>query len=189
MFQEVILKLLRTKNMKSEEIAEKLCLEKELVDFVTKELTNKDYLKDRTLTETGKKLLQESGDIFDYKDGYVFYNYLTKSYEEIFVLDEDYFQTMTAKRNEDFIEFSIEEDISKDPKNRRGYIVNILKEESENLEVKEISPSEVLNIARRFAQKPNISVAVDKHISNEDIKVVEEKNKKYFRNAGGTLYS
>ena len=183
-FQEVILKLLRTRNMKPEEIAEKLCLEKELVDFVIKELTNKEYLKDRTLTETGRKLLQESGDVFDYKDGYVFYNYLTKNYEEIFVPDEDYFQTMTARKNEDFIEFSIEEDISKDPKNRRGYIINLLREESENLEVKEILPSEVLTIARRFAQKPNISVAVDKHTSNEDIKVEEEKNKIYFRNAG-----
>lgn len=183
-FQEVILKLLNIKNMKSEEIAEKLCLEKELVDFVIKELTNREYLKDRSLTESGKRLLQKSEDVFEYRDGYVFYNYLTKNYEEIFVPNEDYFQTITIKRNEDFIDFRIDADISKDPKYKRGYIIKNLKEDGENLEVKEISPSEVLTIARRFAQRPNISAIIDKHVSDEDIEAVEKKNKWYFRNAG-----
>lgn len=183
-FQEVILKLFNIRNMKSQEIAEKLCLEKELVDFVIKELNNRDYLKDGVLTESGKRVLQKSEDAFEDRDGYVFYNYLTKNYEQIFIPNEHYFQTITTKKNEDFIEFSIEEDISKDPKYRKGYIVKISKDEIENLQVKEISVSEVLTIARRFAQRPNISAIVDKHLSDEDIESVEKRNKRYFRNAG-----
>lgn len=74
-FQETILKLFLSGNKSDEYIAEKLLLDKKLVNFIKEQLIESNLLtKEGLVTNKGKKLLDDTEGEYDLKIGYVFYD-------------------------------------------------------------------------------------------------------------------
>lgn len=88
LFQETVLKLLNCGVKDIKWLAEKLSLEVSLIEVVIKELYERKLItKTRVITETGKKILAEESLSYDMKTGYIFYDYVSKSYMDAFIPD------------------------------------------------------------------------------------------------------
>lgn len=89
-FQETILKLFLSGNKSDEYIAEKLLLDKKLVNFIKEQLIESNLLtKEGLVTNKGKKLLDDTEGDYDLKIGYVFYDLVNKNYNDTFVFDTE----------------------------------------------------------------------------------------------------
>ncbi len=113
LFQETILKLFAGGSKSDEELADKLSLNVSLVQFIIEELHNKGLIDNRhSLTDKGYALLNGSDESYDLKIGYVFYNYITKTFMDIFIPDGELYSAGIRSRKGNKIQFFVDEAVA-----------------------------------------------------------------------------
>lgn len=147
LFQETILKLLNCGAKEKQWLAEKLSLDISLVEIVLKELYERKLItKSRNITDEGMKVLQDESVSYDMKTGYIFYNYVSKSYMDAFIPDSKFHpaEIRSRKKDSNMIQFFFD---STDPNSHYESAV-VIKADKPELE---INPSiyDVLKICRK----------------------------------------
>mgnify|MGYP007070019404 CR=1 FL=1 len=108
LFQMTILRLLISGNKDDAYIAKNLCLHEELVAFIIDELKRYQLIDERRrITERGLELIQTGTDSYEIKTGYVYYNYVTKSFMDAFVPDDKRNEVETGSRYGGRIKFDL----------------------------------------------------------------------------------
>ncbi len=147
LFQMTILKLLLTGSKDDEYMSKVLCLNTELVSFIVGELEQYKLIDDRRrVTELGLKLVREGAESYDIKTGYVYYNYVTKTFMDAFVPDDKRMEVETGSRREDTISFDL--GTVADREWHKGTVVAV--DTSANIVP---SPYEVLAICKRHNRR------------------------------------
>lgn len=147
LFQMTILKLLVTGSKDNEYMAKVLCLNTELVSFIVDELEQYKLIDNRRrVTELGLKLVREGAESYDIKTGYVYYNYVTKTFMDAFVPDDKRMEVETGSRREDTISFDL--GTVADREWHKGTVVAV--DTSANIVP---SPYEVLAICKRHNRR------------------------------------
>lgn len=147
LFQETILKLLNCGAKEVKWLAEKLSLNSSLVEVVIKELYERKLItKSRNITEEGSRVLEEEALSYDMKTGYVFYDYVSKSYMDAFIPDGKFCpaEIRSRKKGSNIIQFFFD---STDPDSYYESAVVIKADKPE----KDITPSiyDVLKVCRK----------------------------------------
>lgn len=102
LFQETILKLLNCGAKEEKWLADKLSLDPSLVEVVIKELLERKLItKSRNITEEGTRILEDESLSYDMKTGYVFYDYVSKSYMDAFIPDSKFKPSEIKNRKKD----------------------------------------------------------------------------------------
>ena len=159
-FQETILKLLNSGSRTASKgydpmslnetqwMAGALCLREELVNFILKELQDRNLIdKRRRVTDLGNKMLQEGAAAYEMATGYVFYNYATKTYMDAFIPDDKYNEVDTLSRREGKIKFCTNHSAA-DPKPKTGIVIN-----TDTTADVEPNVYEILNICKRHSKR------------------------------------
>lgn len=108
LFQMTILRLLISGSKDDAYIAEKLCLHQELAAFVVDELKRYQLIDDRRrVTDKGLEMVRTGTDSYEIKTGYVYYNYVTKTFMDAFVPDEKHNELETGSRHNGIIKFDL----------------------------------------------------------------------------------
>ena len=124
LFQMTILKLLVSGSKDDDYIAKALCLNIELVSFIVDELEQYKLIDSRRrVTESGLKLVREGAESYDIKTGYVYYNYVTKTFMDAFVPDDKRMEVETGSRREGTISFDL--GTVADREWHKGTVVNV----------------------------------------------------------------
>ena len=124
LFQMTILKLLVSGSKDDDYIAKALCLNIELVSFIVDELEQYKLINSRRrVTESGLKLVREGAESYDIKTGYVYYNYVTKTFMDAFVPDDKRTEVETGSRREGTISFDL--GTVADREWHKGTVVNV----------------------------------------------------------------
>lgn len=147
LFQETILKLLNCGAKEEKWLAEKLSLDPSLVEVVIKELYERKLItKSRNITEKGSRILAEESLSYDMKTGYVFYDYVSKSYMDAFIPDGKFnpSEIRSRKKEAGIIQFFFD---SADPNSYYEAAVVVKADKPEQ----EINPSiyDVLKVCRK----------------------------------------
>lgn len=147
LFQETILKLLNCGAKEETWLAEKLSLDISLVEVVIKELYERKFItKSRNITDEGTRILEDESLSYDMKTGYVFYDYVSKSFMDAFVPDGKYrpSEIRTRKKSSNIIQFYLD---STDP---NSYYESAVVIKADKPEI-EINPSifDVLKVCRK----------------------------------------
>lgn len=147
LFQETILKLLNCGAKEEKWLADKLSLDLSLVEIVIKELYERKLItKSRNITDEGTRVLEDESISYDMKTGYVFYDYVSKSYMDAFIPDSKYqpSEIRSRKKDSNIIQFFFD---STDPNSYYESAVVIKADKPEN----EINPSiyDVLKVCRK----------------------------------------
>lgn len=156
-FQETILKLLAGGNKSNEDIAEKLLLHIELIELIIDELTNRDLIDSRhSLTPKGHAMLNDDDDSYDLKIGYVFYNYITKTFMDTFISDEELYSTGIRSRKGNRVQFYIDEAVA-NPVYKEAVIVHADNEETK------IQPTayDIIGILRKHKKRKQMLIPDD----------------------------
>ena len=147
LFQETILKLMNCGKKEEAWLADNLSLDQSLVETVIRELYEKKLItKSGTLTEEGTKILEDKSLSYDMKTGYIFYDYLTKTYIDAFIPDNRFRPSDIRSRKKDAnqIQFFLD---STDPNSRYESAI-IINAEKPEAPVKP-SPYDALKVCRR----------------------------------------
>lgn len=160
LFQETILKLLvsGSRNVskannpmslnENEWIAKALCLKEELVEFIIKELQERKLIDERRrVTEMGFTMLREGSSSYEMATGYVFFNYVTKTYMDAFVPDHKYNEVDVEGQRGEKIRFDISKSAA-NPNRKTGVVVNV--DTSAEMEP---DAYEILNILKRHSKR------------------------------------
>lgn len=124
LFQMTILRLLISGSKDDACIAGKLCLHEELVAFVIDELRKYQLVDDRRrVTDKGMKLVRTGIDSYEIKTGYVYYNYVTKTFMDAFVPDDKHNEIETGSRRNGNISFDLGTVANRDWHN--GVVLNV----------------------------------------------------------------
>ena len=108
LFQMTILKMLVSGSKDDRHLAESLCLNEELVAFIVDELEKYKLIDDRRrLTESGHNIVKGETNSYELKTGYIYYNYVTKTFMDAFIPDKDRQEVETGRRNDRKISFDI----------------------------------------------------------------------------------
>lgn len=170
LFQETILKLFLGGNKSNEEIAEKLSLNVSLVEFIVKELINRELINNRrSLTYKGHALLNNDDDNYELKIGYVFYNYLTKTYMDAFISDEEFRSVAISTRRGNKIQFFVDESVS-NPRPENAIIVHADNEEN----IIEPEPQDIIGVCKKSNRRKQMLIPDE---MNETNSLTDKKNK------------
>lgn len=147
LFQMTILKLLVSGSKDNDYMAKVLCLNEELVAFIVEELEQLKYIDSRRrVTANGLQLVREGTNAYEIKTGYIYYNYVTKTFMDAFVPDEKRVEIETGSRKEDTISFDL--GTIADREWHKGTVVKV--DTSANITP---SPYEVLAICKRHNRR------------------------------------
>lgn len=176
LFQMTILKLLVSGSKNDEYMAKALCLNTELVSFIVGELEQYKLIDSRRrVTESGLKLVREGADSYDIKTGYIYYNYVTKTFMDAFVPDDKRMEVETGSRREGLISFDL--GTVADREWHKGIVVNV--DTSANIMP---SPYDVLVICKRHNRRTRnlgfIEDEPDEIISMADAEAIKETSDK-----------
>ena len=170
LFQETILKLLVGGSKSNEELAEKLSLNVSLVEFIVKELKDKALISPRhSLTDKGYALLNDQDDGYDLKIGYIFYNYLTKTYMDAFVSEEELCAVEIRSRRGNKIQFFIDESVA-NPVYKEAMIVHADHEETVILP----TAYDILGICKKHKRRKQMLIPDE---VNEMVTLADQKKK------------
>lgn len=147
LFQETILKLLNCGAKEGKWLAEKLSLDLSLVEVVIKELYERKLItKSRNITDEGTRVLEDDSLSYDMKTGYVFYDYVSKTYMDAFIPDSKFkpSEIRSRKKEANIIQFLFD---STDPNSDYESAVVIKADKPEA----DINPSiyDVLKVCRK----------------------------------------
>lgn len=168
LFQETILKLLNCGVKDEKWLAEKLVLDLSLVEVVIKELYERELItKSRNITEKGINILEEETLSYDMKTGYIFYDYLSKSYMDAFVPDSKFSpaEIKSRKKAAGIIQFYFD---NNDPNSRYEEAVIVKADKAET----DINPSiyDVLKVCRKQKNRERMLFAGNSaEIKDEEI--------------------
>ena len=124
LFQMTILRLLISGSKDDVYIAGKLCLHEELVAFVIDELKRYQLIDERRrVTAKGLELVQTGTESYEIKTGYVYYNYVTKTFMDAFIPDDKHNEVETGSRYDGRIKFDLGTVAKREWKN--GIILNV----------------------------------------------------------------
>lgn len=124
LFQMTILRLLISGSKDDAYIAGKLCLHEELVAFVIDELKRYQLIDERRrVTAKGLELVRTGAESYEIKTGYVYYNYVTKTFMDAFVSDDKHNEVETDSRYDGRIKFDLGTVANREWKN--GIILNV----------------------------------------------------------------
>lgn len=124
LFQMTILRLLISGSKDDAYIAEKLCLHEELVAFVIDELKRYQLIDERRrVTAKGLELVRTGTESYEIKTGYVYYNYVTKTFMDAFIPDDKHNEVETGSRYDGRIKFDLGTVADREWKN--GIILNV----------------------------------------------------------------
>ena len=124
LFQMTILRLLVSGSKDDTYIASRLCLNQELVAFVVDELVKFQMIDNRRrVTEKGLELVRTGVGSYEIKTGYVYYNYVTKTFMDAFVSDHKHNEVETGSRREGSIRFDLGTVAKRDW--QKGTIINV----------------------------------------------------------------
>lgn len=108
LFQMTVLRLLITGSKDDAYIAGKLCLNEELIAFVIEELKRYQLIDNRRrVTEKGLELVRTGAESYEIKTGYVYYNYVTKTFMDAFIPDDKHNEVETSRRYDGRIKFDL----------------------------------------------------------------------------------
>lgn len=147
LFQETILKLLNCGAKTEKWLADNLSLDPSLVEVVIKELYERKLItKSRNITDEGIRFLEDESLSYDMKTGYIFYDYVSKTYMDAFIPDGKFNPSEIRNRKKDvgITQFYFD---SADPNSYYESAVVIKADKPEN----EICPSiyDVLKVCRK----------------------------------------
>lgn len=124
LFQMTILRLLISGSKDDAYIAGKLCLHEELVAFVIDELKRYQLIDERRrVMAKGLELVRTGTESYEIKTGYVYYNYVTKTFMDAFVPDDKHNEVETGSRYDGGIKFDLGTVANREWKN--GIILNV----------------------------------------------------------------
>ncbi len=124
LFQMTILRLLISGSKDDAYIAGKLCLHEELVAFVIDELKGYQLIDERRrVTAKGLELVRTGAEFYEIKTGYVYYNYVTKTFMDAFIPDDKHNEVETGSRYDGRIKFDLGTVADREWKN--GIILNV----------------------------------------------------------------
>ena len=124
LFQMTILRLLISGSKDDVYIAGKLCLHEELVAFVIDELKRYQLIDERRrVTAKGLELVRTGTESYEIKTGYVYYNYVTKTFMDAFIPDDKHNEVETGSRYDGRIKFDLGTVAKREWKN--GIILNV----------------------------------------------------------------
>lgn len=124
LFQMTILRLLISGSKDDAYIAEKLCLHEELIAFVIDELKGYQLIDERRrVTAKGLELVRTGAESYEIKTGYVYYNYVTKTFMDAFIPDDKHNEVETGSRYDGRIKFDLGTVADREWKN--GIILNV----------------------------------------------------------------
>ena len=124
LFQMTILRLLISGSKGDAYIAGKLCLHEELVAFVIDELKRYQLIDERRrVTTKGLELVRTGTESYEIKTGYVYYNYVTKTFMDTFVPYDKHNEVETGSRYNGRIKFDLGTVANREWKN--GIILNV----------------------------------------------------------------
>lgn len=147
LFQMTVLRLLVSGSKDDAYLASRLCLHKELVAFIVDELEKRRLIdKRRRVTESGLALVRTGMNAYEIKTGYVYYNYVTKTFMDAFVADDKHNEVETRGRREDTISFDI--GTVADRNWQKGTIVNV-----DHSAVVTPNPYEVMAICKKHNRR------------------------------------
>lgn len=149
LFQETILKLFSSGARDDAWLAETMSLNISLIKFIVDELVNRGLITSRrTLTPEGMALLKEEDTTYEMMTGYVFYNYVTKTYMDTFISDKDFYIATVRKRKKDQVSFYSDDSIA-NPKLLNATIIHA---ENEELDV---TPNayDIIKICRKHKRR------------------------------------
>ncbi|MBC3803552.1 hypothetical protein GH808_03760 [Acetobacterium fimetarium] len=108
LFQMTILKMLVSGSKDDEYLANALCLNTELVAFIVDELEKYQLIDDRRrVTNAGLQIVRGESNSYEIRTGYIYYNYVTKTFMDAFVPDEKHQEIETGSRKEGTISFDL----------------------------------------------------------------------------------
>ncbi|MBO5352971.1 MAG: hypothetical protein J6A77_06695 [Lachnospiraceae bacterium] len=169
LFQETILKLLNCGAKEEEWLADRLSLDLSLVEVVLKELYERKLItRSRNVTEEGIRVLEDESLSYDMKTGYIFYDYVSKSYMDAFIPDSRFqpSEIRSRKKDANIIQFFFD---STDPNSNYESAV-VIKADKPELEV---NPSiyDVLKVCRKQRNRERMMFSGN-HTEEKDEDVV-----------------
>ena len=166
LFQETILKLLNCGAKDEEWLSKNLSLDPSLVEVVIKELYERKLItKSRKVTNEGARILEDESLSYDMKTGYVFYDYVSKTYMDAFVPDSKFkpSEIRSRKKEANLIQFFFD---STDPNSHYESAVVIKADIPET----EINPSiyDVLKVCRKQRNRERMMFTVNYTEENDE---------------------
>lgn len=150
LFQETILKLFASGAKESSWIADTLVLNEDLVEYIIDELIARNLISNRRcITKDGLDLLKNNSESYDLKTGYIFYNYVTDTYMDTFLSDNELNSVMVKYIKKDTASFFEDESIA-NPISIDAIIVH-----TENEDIYDIEPKalDILKICKRHKKR------------------------------------
>lgn len=165
LFQETILKLLNCGSKEVKWLADKLSLDISLVEVVIKELHERKLItKSRNITDEGTRILEDESLSYDMKTGYIFYDYVSKSYMDAFIPDGKFrpSEIRNRKKESNIIQYFFD---STDP---NSYYESAIVIKADKPEI-EINPSiyDVLKVCRKQRNRERM-MFFDKYAEERD---------------------
>ena len=166
LFQMTILRLLISGSKDDVYIAGKLCLHEELVAFVIDELKRYQLIDERRrVTAKGLELVQTGTESYEIKTGYVYYNYVTKTFMDAFIPDDKHNEVETGSRYDGRIKFDLGTVAKREWKN--GIILNV-----DTSATVTPTPYDVIAICKKHNRRTRNLGFMDE--DTDDIKTMEE---------------
>ena len=169
LFQMTVLRLLITGSKDDAYIAGKLCLNEELIAFVIEELKRYQLIDNRRrVTEKGLELVRTGAESYEIKTGYVYYNYVTKTFMDAFIPDDKHNEVETSRRYEGRIKFDL--GTVADREWKTGIILNV-----DTSATVEPTPYDVIAICKKHNRRTRNIGFIDEE--TDDIKSMAETEK------------
>lgn len=169
LFQMTVLRLLITGSKDDAYIAGKLCLNEELIAFVIEELKRYQLIDNRRrVTEKGLELVRTGAESYEIKTGYVYYNYVTKTFMDAFIPDDKHNEVETSRRYEGRIKFDL--GTVADREWKTGIILNV-----DTSATVEPTPYDVIAICKKHNRRTRNLGFIDEE--TDDIKSMAETEK------------
>lgn len=169
LFQMTVLRLLISGSKDDAYIAGKLCLHEELVAFVIDELKKYQLIDERRrVTAKGLELVRMGTESYEIKTGYVYYNYVTKTFMDAFVPDDKHNEVETGSRYDGSIKFDLGTVANREWKN--GIILNV-----DTLATVVPTPYDVIAICKKHNRRTRNLGFMDEE--TDDIKSIAEAEK------------
>lgn len=148
-FQETILSLFKSGNKTVDYLSKKLLLKSELIEFIIKELEEKNYLdKHGLVTENGSTTLENNVEHYDLKVGYIFYDFIKNDFWDIFIFEDEYREYEKSWENENLLGLAIGTPGS-------PYKITALKIDTQITEP-DINSEEILKVCRKSKRRKKI---------------------------------
>lgn len=170
LFQETVLKLLQSGAKEAKWLSEMMSLDKALIDVILEELRTRKYItKNRMITEAGRAILANEISTYEMKTGYIFYNYLTNTYMDVFLSDDKTYAAGIRKRipEENRVQFFLDDSVE-NSRYENGIIIRANKPDAD---VKP-SPYDIMGVCKRQKNRARMLFSGDYKEAKENMNLL-----------------